>query len=234
MFEPPSEVVDLSNPIDDRMPGWPTLPSVTIDQTQWAARDGVTMEQLSMPSHTATHIDAPLHFIPEGKTLDDYPIDHFMGPGVAIDIGPKSPEEAITTSDLEAYESEIADSEVVMLHTGWDEYYGKTDEYLFEFPFLSGEAAEYLASFDDLKAVGTEGASVGGFTEEVPGHGPATDVDPADSHIPLFENDITPIEEVRNLDQVLDGDDSQRAYFLYPPLNYQGTSGASVRAFAFL
>jgi len=108
-----------------------------------------------------------------------------------------------------------------MLHTGWDEYYGQTPEYLFEFPYLTGEAAEYLVSLDP-KAVGTEGASVGGWADEAPAHGPATDVHPADSHLPLLENDIIPIEELRNLDAVLDGADSRRASFFFPPLNLQG------------
>ena len=57
---------------------------------------------------------------------------------------------------------------------------------------------------------------------------------PDESHVPLLENDILPVEELRNLGGVLDGADSRRAYFLYPPINYQETSGASVRAFAFL
>jgi len=204
---------------------------VELHQTDWAARDGATMERVEMRSHTATHVDAPLHFIPEGKTVTDYPLSKFMAEGVVLDLTPKSPGEAITVDDLEPYDEEIRSGDAVMLHTGWDEYYGRTPEYLFEFPYLTGEAAEYLASFDP-KAVGTEGASVGGWYDEVPAHGPATDVHPADSHLPLLENDIIPIEEVRNLDQVLDGADCRRADFFFPPLNVQGTGGCSVRAFA--
>jgi len=48
---------------------------------------------------------------------------------------------------------------------------GQTPEYLFEFPYLTGEAAKYLVSLDP-KAVGTEGASVGGWADEAPAHGP--------------------------------------------------------------
>jgi kynurenine formamidase len=225
------EVIDLTNPIDEDIPVWPSFPQIELEQTSLAARDGFTMERLEMRTHTATHIDAPAHFIPEGKTLDNFSIDRFMGEGVVIKLTPKEPEEAISRDDIEAYRDEIKPGDVVMLHTGWDEYYGQTPEYLFEFPYLTGEAAEYLASFDP-KAVGTEGASVGGWYDEVPAHGPATDVHPADSHLPLLENDIIPIEEVRNLDQVLDGADCRRADFFFPPLNVQGTGGCSVRAFA--
>jgi kynurenine formamidase len=233
MFPEPEAIVDLSNPIDHDVPVWPSFPPLELTRTAWAARDGYTMERVEMRTHTATHVDSPRHFIPEGKTLDDFPVSKFMGEGVALDLTPKEPEEPITVADIERYADEIRTDDVVMLHTNWDEYYGLTPEYLFEFPYLTAEAAAYLADLEP-KAVGTEGASVGGWFGEVDAHGPATDVHPADSHLPLLRNDVIPIEEVRNLDQVLDGADTRRAYFFYPPLNFQGTSGSAVRCFAFL
>lgn len=233
MFEPPERVVDLSNPIDESIPTWPTFDPVRCEQTDWAARDGFTMEHVEMATHTATHVDAPRHFIPEGKTLDDFSIEKFMGEGVVLDLAPKEPESGITVSELEQYESEIRSGDVVMLHTGWDKHYGRTSEYLFEFPYLMGDAAAYLAD-QSLKAVGVDTASVGGWVDEVPAHGPSTDVQPDESHLPLLENDIIPIEELRNLGTVLDGRSSRRAYFCYPPLNYRDTGGGSIRAFAML
>jgi kynurenine formamidase len=233
MFEPPDQVIDLSNPIDESIPTWPTFDRVQCEQTNWAARDGFTMERVDMATHTATHIDSPLHFIPEGKTLDDFPIQKFMGEGVVVDLTPKERSSTITVAELEQFESEINPDDVIMLHTGWDQYYGRTPEYLFEFPHLTGSAAEYLADLD-VKAVGVDTASVGGWVDEVPAHGPSTDVQPDESHLPLLENDIIPIEELRNLDAVLDGEQSRRAFFSFTPLNFQNTSGSSVRAFAFL
>ncbi|RDI70128.1 cyclase family protein [Halopelagius longus] len=230
---PPEEIIDLSNPIENGMPVWPTFPPFELERTDWAARDGFTMERTEMRTHTGTHVDSPLHFVPEGRSLDDFPLSKFMGEGVAIDVTPKDPEEAITAEDIEAFEEDIEDGDVLMLHTGWDEYYGLTEEYLFEFPYLTAEAAQYCAELN-LKAVGTEGASVGGWVDEVPAHGPSTDVGADESHLPLLENGVIPIEEVRNLDRVLKGAESRRAYFFFPPLNFRGTSGSPVRAFAFL
>jgi kynurenine formamidase len=186
-----------------------------------------------MRSHTATHVDAPLHFIPEGKTIDEFPLSKFMGEGVVLDLTPITPGEAITVDDLEPYEEEIRSVDVVMLHTNWDEYYGRTTEFLFEFPYLTGDAATFLAE-RDLEAVGTEAPSVGGWTDTVPNHGPTTDVPPEASHLPLLEREVLPIEELRNLDQVLNGARTKRAYFMYPPLRLRGAGGASVRAFALL
>jgi arylformamidase len=231
-FEP-EDIIDLSNPIDHDVPVWPTLPPVELIRTGWAARDGATMERVEMATHTGTHVDSPRHFIPGGKTLDDYPLRKFVGRGVVLDLTPAAPGEPITVADLEQHEEQIREDDVVMLHNGWDEYYGRTPEYLFEWPYLTGESAQYLSELEP-KAVGIDGMSVAGWGDEVPAHGPTTDVSAADSHVPLLENDVLPIEEVRNLGQVLEGRATRRAYFLYPPLNFQGTSGSSVRCFAFL
>jgi kynurenine formamidase len=99
--------------------------------------------------------------------------------------------------------------------------------------YLSGDASEYLAGLE-AKAIGIDTPSVGRWYDEVLRHGPSTDVHLADSHLPLLENDIIPIEELRNLDSVRGDAATRRAYFFYPPLNFQDTSGSSVRAFAFL
>jgi arylformamidase len=38
------------------------------------------MIAMNIITHTGTHIDAPLHFIPNGKTVDDFPVDLMVGP----------------------------------------------------------------------------------------------------------------------------------------------------------
>lgn len=233
MFDAPDEIIDLTNPIDNGIPVWPSFPPVDLKQTALAARDGFTMEKVTMRTHTATHVDSPRHFIPEGRTLDEFPVSKFMGEGVVVDLADVGNAAAIGVDDIAQYEDEIDAGDVVMLNTGWDQYYGTTDEWMFEFPHLSGEASAYLADLE-AKAVGIDTPSVGGWYDEVPGHGPSTDVHPADSHLPLLENDIIPIEELRNLDAVRGDAAARRAYFFYPPLNFQDTSGSSVRAFAFL
>jgi kynurenine formamidase len=233
MFEPPDEIIDLTLPVEPGMAVWPGFPEVSVEQTAIRAVDGFTMDHLSMRSHTGTHVDAPMHFISEGKSLAAFDVSKFMGPGVVLDLAPCESAETITPERLEPFADDIEAGDVVFLHTGWDEHYGRTPEWLFEFPHLSGEASAWLADHD-VKAVGIDTPSVGGWYDEAPNHGPSTDVSPAESHLPLLENDILPVEELCNLDAVLDGADTRRAFLVFPPLNLQDTSGSSVRAFAFL
>ncbi len=41
--------------------------------------DLYNLTELSMCAHNGTHIDAPFHFIKEGKTIDEMPLEAFIG-----------------------------------------------------------------------------------------------------------------------------------------------------------
>lgn len=54
----------------------------------------------AISAHAFTHIDAPLHFVPNGKSIDTFPVDYFFGDAVLLDI-PKGENEAITADEME-------------------------------------------------------------------------------------------------------------------------------------
>src|SRR5690606_5699891 len=54
---------------------------------------------------------------------------------------------------------------IVMLKTGWGQKFGWTKEWLFETPYLSLEAAEYLVK-KQIKGIGIDHFSIGGFGED--------------------------------------------------------------------
>ena len=41
--------------------------------------DVYNLTAFSMCAHNGTHIDAPFHFLPEGKTVESLPLDAFVG-----------------------------------------------------------------------------------------------------------------------------------------------------------
>ncbi|MDD4159991.1 MAG: cyclase family protein, partial [Synergistaceae bacterium] len=75
-------VIDLSWPITDAMMVFPgdTPPSVkkaaTMEENGWRST------LISFSSHTGTHMDAPSHMIPDGKSLDLLPSETFFGFGL--------------------------------------------------------------------------------------------------------------------------------------------------------
>jgi arylformamidase len=216
------------------MPGWPTQPSLKYERIKSVARDTYALTLITqMVTHTGTHLDTPAHFLPDGKTVDQLPVESYYGEGAVIDMSRKKAAEEITKEDLEKYESDIRKGEVLFIRTGWDKKFGLTPEFLYEWPYLGVESAEWLVS-KKIKAVGIDGLSIGGWNETVPAHPPSAKSSPTDTHKILLSANIVIIEVVANLDQVLEGRDSARAFFLFAPLNFVNAEGSPTRAVALL
>src|SRR4051794_26847769 len=82
-------LIDLSQPVFDGCPNCPAHPAVRIDVISSHADVGTEtwhMEKLTLASHTGSHVDAPLHKIPSGASLDDIPIERWHGPAHVIDL----------------------------------------------------------------------------------------------------------------------------------------------------
>lgn len=228
------KLVDLSHPLYPGMPGWPTQPSLRYEMIKTVARDTYALTLISqMVTHTGTHIDTPAHFLPAGKMVDQLPLESYYGEGTLIDLSKKRAAAEITKDDLEKHERNIRKGEVLLIRTGWDKKLGMTPEFLFEWPYLGVESAQYLVS-RKIKAVGTDGLSVGGWNETVPAHPASAKSSPTETHKILLSANIVIIEVLANLDQVLEGRDSARAFFLFAPLNFVNAEGSPTRAVAFL
>jgi kynurenine formamidase len=216
------------------MPSWPTLPDLRYEAVKKAARDFYTINVVTqMHMHVGTHVDVPLHSIVGGKSIDQYPVDRYAGEGVVVDLRMKRPDEEISPEDLRAQGDVIRKGDVVMLCTDYHKRKGFNPEYLFGWPYLGPSACKFLIR-KGIRAVGTEGMSIAGWTEEVPTQGPISKYSSVTIHNLLLERDIIIIEGLGDLSLVLGEKKSKRAYFVFAPMNFVGTEGAPCRAMAFL
>lgn len=71
-----SQFTDITLPFSDRLPVWPGDAPVTVTRSTGVP----TVSELRMSSHVGTHVDAPSHFLPQGLTLDQLPLDMLIGP----------------------------------------------------------------------------------------------------------------------------------------------------------
>lgn len=71
-------VIDLSLPIADGMPVYPGDPEVKVKVAHTYECHTWELRQLSMGSHTGTHVDAPSHMHPGAATLDELPLERFF------------------------------------------------------------------------------------------------------------------------------------------------------------
>jgi arylformamidase len=153
-----SEWIDISLPIYEGMVGGPNDPRVTVRLVRDPAKgDAVTMSQLTMISHTGTHIDAPRHFFVDGTTIDALPLETFIGPARVIEI---KDTDSIKPAELEPYN--IRAGERILFKTKNSSYVYDSDKFTKPYVFISNEAARFLVD-KKVRLVGIDYITVGGF-----------------------------------------------------------------------
>ena len=143
------EMLDLTHCITPEMPVYPGTEPPRLTAACTMEKDGFRETLLQMYSHTGTHMDAPAHMLPNGRTLDDFPAETFAGRGFVLDCRGAA---EITLPMLRRQEEVLRETEFLLFCTGWDRYWGQP-RYYEGFPCLTAEAAEYVASLG-LKGVG--------------------------------------------------------------------------------
>ena len=81
------KIIDISLTVDSNVLFWPTDPRVILERVE-KIEDGAiaNVSRLDMGVHTATHLDAPNHFVSDGKTIDQLPLDIFVGLAQVLQI----------------------------------------------------------------------------------------------------------------------------------------------------
>ena len=201
--------IDISVPIRDGMVRWPDNPPVQIERVMSLDKgDGCNLSKLSMSVHTATHMDAPLHFLADGADFHALPIEATVGTARIIEI---QDTESIKPAELEQYA--IQRSERILFKTSNSTRCWTQNEFVKDFVYISREAAAYLAE-KQIQTVGVDYLSVGGFYKD--GH---------DTHAALLGAHIWIIEGL-DLSQVQPG-----TYELVClPIKIFGSEGAPARA----
>jgi kynurenine formamidase len=217
--------IDLSHTLEEGIPAWPTharFSSVLYESQELG--DVATHHGLTISEHTGTHMDAPLHFVPEGPAhygTDEIPLERLAGRAATIDATTLGPDDLLGVDRVQMWEDEhgpIERGDRVLVRYGWDERWTTGPggrRFLEDWPGLSGEAAEYL--------VGKGVALVGCDTLAVDAAGSLEN--PA--HHALLGNEVYVVENLKNLDRL-----PPFCLFLAFPLKIKGGSGSPVRAVA--
>jgi len=207
-------VVDLSHPIAADMPVYPGDPVPSLDVASTLDGAGYVTRRITFGSHTGTHMDAPAHMIAGGRTLDAYPVGHFIGSAVALDLtayaGP-----TIELAALLPHQAVIAGCAFMLLNTGWHRYWGEA-RYFVDYPALSVGAALWLAGLG-LRGIGVDTVSVDAAASSA--HA---------VHHAFLSRELVIIENLTNLDALSDAGFTLAAF----PLRIDRADGSPVRAVA--
>jgi len=232
--------IDLTHEFSDETLYWPTAEKFTLESEfhgQTPKGYFYSANRYRASEHGGTHIDAPIHFAEDHKSLDQLPIDQLTGAAVVVDVSAsaqKDPDYQITVADLKRWEErhlKIPNDAMVLFHTGFARHWPNAEKYLgtkekgpeavakLHFPGLHPDAARWLMSERRIKAVGLDTASID--------YGQSTLFE---SHRVLFEKNIPAFENVAALDQL----PATGAYIVALPMKIKGGSGGPLRIVAWV
>ncbi|QQS49747.1 MAG: cyclase family protein [Bacteroidota bacterium] len=206
------KIIDLTHILEENMPVYPGTDSPRFISNCTHEKDGFAELLIQMQSHTGTHLDAPAHILPEGKSLSDFDAGFFCGLGLVF---PLSHQEEMNSKTLEKNRELIAQADFILLHTQWDSHWG-TPKYFEGFPAPSQKLLLNLLKFN-LKGLGIDAISIDPVgSSNLPNH-----------HIWLGSNRVI-IENLTNLQQL----PNQLFEFFCLPLPIKLGDGSPVRAIA--
>jgi arylformamidase len=143
-----SKSLDLTMPFSERTIPVPGHPCPRLEPLTTLEEDGVRNTLMTISIHTGTHIDAPSHFIEDGATIDEIPIERFRRSGVRLDLRETAqPGEPVTLKLLESagFDASETRGTILMLATGWSDGAWQSERLYEANPFLAQDAASALA-----------------------------------------------------------------------------------------
>jgi arylformamidase len=150
------KIIDISMPVYNGMIVYPGDPRVDIRKEKTFQKDGVLVSRIAMGLHAGTHIDAPLHYLPDGKAIDEIPLDSLTGEALVCDLSSVSG--CIKAKDLKKFLIEKGD--IVFLKTRNSGINGK--KFSKNYIYLDTDGADYLIE-KKIKAVGIDCLSIEKF-----------------------------------------------------------------------
>lgn len=204
-------IYDITLTISPALPVWPGDPLVKLVQVESMDRgDPVNVTRLEMSAHAGTHVDAPHHFLNDGRTVESLALEVLTGPCYVVQL----------PDDVEAITAEVlartpipAGVERVLFGTSNSHGWARgAQEFQTDFVAITEDGAEWL-TMRGIRLVGVDYLSVAPYKHSAP------------THTALLKAGVVILEGV-NLSQIPRG-----FYQLYClPLKLLGSDGAPARA----
>ncbi|MBZ5515161.1 MAG: cyclase family protein [Acidobacteriia bacterium] len=228
-----ARVVDLTHTLGPQAPFWRegNAPSpFHAKDTATYRRDSYFGREIQIPEHSATHMDAPRHFDPAGKSIDQLAVENFLTMAVVVDVSAavrSNPDYRVTVADLENWEKAHGPMPrgcLVLLNTGWasrwpseKQFMNQDAEGVRHFPGYSLGAAHYLLEHVHPVGLGIDTSSID--------YGPSKDFEV--HRLTMFAG-LYHLENVVHLEEL----PPTGAAVIALPLKLEGGSGSPARVLA--
>lgn len=156
--------IDVTVTLKSGMVQWPTDPRVLVDRRRQIAKgDANNVSVLSMCAHTGTHMDAPCHYLPRGKSLDRMPLCAVIGRARVVAIKDRR---CVGVNEL--LPLRIRRGERILFKTANSAYW-RREKFVHDFVHIAPAAADFLAA-RGVRCVGIDYLSVGAYGDGIATH----------------------------------------------------------------
>ena len=234
------KIIDLTHEYSDQTIYWPTENGFELEEEFGGMTEKgyyYSAKKFTAPEHGGTHMDAPIHFAENGKTVEQISIEKLIAPSIVVDISKKALKDSdyqIIQNDFEVWENmhgKIPDGSIVLLQTGYSKYWPNRQKYLgtskmgddalseLRFPGLHPDAASWITQNRNVNAIGIDTQSID--------FGRSTHFE---THRILSKADMPFFENVTNLDQL----PPKEFFTIALPMKIKNGSGAPLRLVAII
>ena len=155
---------DISLKLTGETLRWVTAPPFELEERRRMSKgDPNNSSALNMSVHSGTHIDAPFHFVADGNTIDQLPLERFIGPALVYAV---EAERYITKEHVAGIR---LDGATRVLFKTKNSALLRKQEYDPDFVAISVEAAQSLVELG-VELVGLDYLSVAHADEQAPVH----------------------------------------------------------------
>jgi kynurenine formamidase len=163
---------DLTHEIYPDFPTYFGDPQLKIVQKFNYKEHKFNLNEWVLNEHTGTHMDAPLHFSADGKSVAGIPVENLVVPLAIIDIREKAATNAdaqVTPDDIKAWvdrNGSIPDKACVAMNSGWDahvtgpKFRNADDKKVMHFPGFHTEAAKMLLETTSASGIAVDTLSL--------------------------------------------------------------------------
>lgn len=205
-----ARLIDVTLAIHPEMVQWRDERMVRLDPLSRTPADRSNVTRLTITTHTGTHVDPYRHFVHDGTTIDELPLERWVGPCVVVDCTDATPE--VEIAHLERAAIAPGMQRLVIKTTNSSLWATQPHTFVDRYVGLSLAAAEWIVG-RGIRLVGIDYLSVAPFHTTL-----------AETHLALLGNGVVIVEG-------LDLHDVEPGHYelLCFPLKIVGGDGAPAR-----
>lgn len=213
-----NKIIDLTYMINNEMITYPTPwhPKVSVKRLGKIEEVGRNTRKITLGTHTGTHIDAPLHFIENGKSIEKIPLEKIVGQVTIVDFSHFKKNQPIEKEILQ----KIKITKRIIFRFGWEKYWNKNEFYK-DYPFFTEEAANYLVLM---------GVELLGYDTPSPDSSKVNNDIDSPIHKIFLGNGIVLLEYLANLNKLKN---LENWNIVVAPMKIEGSDGSPSRVFVF-